>query len=229
MTAILVMPNSFPDARGRIRPTPCAARKVASPSACDNGEDGCHDQDRGAGRLAGHGARPRGLVGAEARAEVSFFQAAFADVDDAAAKLADFDIVLSMRERTPLPGPLINRLPKLRMLGMTGARNRLARHRGLHGARASWSATPARAAPRPMPARPRPRRLALGLLIAAARAHPAAATPRSAPAGFQEDVPHRHRSRRQDAGRDRPGPARRANGALRQGAAAWRCWPGART
>jgi phosphoglycerate dehydrogenase-like enzyme len=59
----------------------------------------------------------------QARAEVVFFQDAFADADDAAAKLADFDIVLSMRERTPLPGSLINRLPKLRMLGMTGARN----------------------------------------------------------------------------------------------------------
>ncbi len=58
-----------------------------------------------------------------ARAEVVFFQDAFADQDDAVAKLADFDIVLSMRERTPLPGSLINRLPKLRMLGMTGARN----------------------------------------------------------------------------------------------------------
>ena len=57
------------------------------------------------------------------RAEVVFFSDAFADQDDAAAKLADFDIVLSMRERTPLPGSLINRLPKLRMLGMTGARN----------------------------------------------------------------------------------------------------------
>ena len=58
-----------------------------------------------------------------ARADVVFFQDAFADQDDAAAKLADFDIVLSMRERTPLPGTLINRLPKLKMLGMTGARN----------------------------------------------------------------------------------------------------------
>ena len=57
------------------------------------------------------------------RAEVVFFADAFADADDAAAKLADFDIVLSMRERTPLPAALINRLPKLRMLGMTGARN----------------------------------------------------------------------------------------------------------
>ena len=59
----------------------------------------------------------------QARAEVIFFADAFADADDAVAKLADFDIVLSMRERTPLPGSLINRLPKLRMLGMTGARN----------------------------------------------------------------------------------------------------------
>lgn len=59
----------------------------------------------------------------QARAEVVFFANAFDDENDAAAKLADFDIVLSMRERTPLPGSLINRLPKLRMLGMTGARN----------------------------------------------------------------------------------------------------------
>jgi phosphoglycerate dehydrogenase-like enzyme len=59
----------------------------------------------------------------QARAEVVFFADAFADQDDAVAKLADFDIVLSMRERTPLPATLINRLPKLRMLGMTGARN----------------------------------------------------------------------------------------------------------
>ena len=59
----------------------------------------------------------------QARAEVVFFTDAFADADDAAAKLADFEIVLSMRERTPLPASLINRLPKLRMLGMTGARN----------------------------------------------------------------------------------------------------------
>src|SRR6201994_1911317 len=60
----------------------------------------------------------------QARAEVVFFAEAFADADDAAAKLQDFDIVLSMRERTPLPGALINRLPKLRMLGITGAANR---------------------------------------------------------------------------------------------------------
>jgi phosphoglycerate dehydrogenase-like enzyme len=59
----------------------------------------------------------------QSRAEVVFFADAFADENDAAAKLQDFEIVLSMRERTPLPASLINRLPKLKMLGMTGARN----------------------------------------------------------------------------------------------------------
>src|SRR5512143_3139204 len=49
----------------------------------------------------------------QARAEVVFFAKAFDNEDDAAAKLADFEIVLSMRERTPLPASLINRLPKL--------------------------------------------------------------------------------------------------------------------
>jgi phosphoglycerate dehydrogenase-like enzyme len=58
-----------------------------------------------------------------ARAEVVFFAQAFADEDDAAAKLADFEIVMSMRERTPLPASLIKRLPKLRMLGITGTHN----------------------------------------------------------------------------------------------------------
>jgi phosphoglycerate dehydrogenase-like enzyme len=59
----------------------------------------------------------------QARAELVFFAKAFENEDDAARQLADFDVVLSMRERTPLPGSLISRLPKLRMLGMTGARN----------------------------------------------------------------------------------------------------------
>ena len=58
-----------------------------------------------------------------ARTEVVFFKQAFIGEGDAVEKLADFEIILSMRERTPLPGSLINRLPKLRMLGITGSRN----------------------------------------------------------------------------------------------------------
>ena len=59
----------------------------------------------------------------KARAEIVFFDKAFAGEDDVATKLADFDIVMAMRERTAFPASLIRRLPKLRMLGMTGARN----------------------------------------------------------------------------------------------------------
>jgi phosphoglycerate dehydrogenase-like enzyme len=118
-----------------------------------------------------------------ARAEVVFFAQAFQDEDDTARKLADFDIVLSMRERTPLPASLINRLPKLRMLGMTGARNAsldtaACTARGIlvcntSGGAGSQAATA---------------ELALGLLLAAARAIPAAdANMRTG--RFQEDLP----------------------------------------
>jgi phosphoglycerate dehydrogenase-like enzyme len=54
----------------------------------------------------------------------SFFTDAFASEDDAALALKDFDILLTMRERTPFPESLIRRLPKLRMIGITGASNR---------------------------------------------------------------------------------------------------------
>jgi phosphoglycerate dehydrogenase-like enzyme len=119
----------------------------------------------------------------QARAEVVFFAKAFDDEDDAARQLADFDIVLSMRERTPLPGSLINRLPKLRMLGMTGARNAsldtpACTARGIvvcntTGGGNSEAATA---------------ELALGLLVAAARAIPAGDA--NIRAGrFQEGVP----------------------------------------
>ena len=59
----------------------------------------------------------------EAAAEVSVFSGAFAGEDEAAAQLADFDILLPMRERTPFPASLIARLPKLRMIALTGARS----------------------------------------------------------------------------------------------------------
>ncbi|RDJ21710.1 D-2-hydroxyacid dehydrogenase family protein [Bosea caraganae] len=59
-----------------------------------------------------------------ARAEISFFEDALPDEDAAAARLADFDVVMSMRERTPFPASLIARLPKLRLLSVTGARNK---------------------------------------------------------------------------------------------------------
>src|SRR5882724_412525 len=58
----------------------------------------------------------------KARAELAFFDTAFASEDEAVAKLADFDIVMAMRERTAFPASLVHRLPKLQMFNMTGAR-----------------------------------------------------------------------------------------------------------
>src|SRR5947209_18871515 len=58
----------------------------------------------------------------QARAEVVFFHRSFGSEDEAAAALADFDVVLTMRERTAFPASLVQRLPELRMLGMTGSR-----------------------------------------------------------------------------------------------------------
>src|SRR5580698_1320677 len=104
-----------------------------------------------------------------ARAEVVFFAQAFDDEDDAIRQLTDFEIVLSMRERTPMPASFINRLPKLRMLGITGARNAsldttACTARGIIVCNTvGGSGTQAATA-----------ELALGLLLSAARAIPAA-------------------------------------------------------
>ena len=57
-----------------------------------------------------------------ARAEVQFFDVPFASEDAAARALADFDIVLATRERTPFPRSLVTRLPRLKTFGLTGSR-----------------------------------------------------------------------------------------------------------
>lgn len=58
------------------------------------------------------------------RAEIVFFQRHFAekDEDEAARLLADFDVILILRERSRFSAKLIARLPKLKMLSCTGSR-----------------------------------------------------------------------------------------------------------
>jgi phosphoglycerate dehydrogenase-like enzyme len=58
-----------------------------------------------------------------AKGDITFFRDAFANEDALVAALAEFDIVLAMRERSRLMKPVIDRLPKLRLLCFTGARN----------------------------------------------------------------------------------------------------------
>jgi len=118
------------------------------------------------------------------RANLTFFAGAFDTEDEAAAALADFDILLTMRERTAFPETLLRRLPKLRMIGITGAyvatldlaacsrQGIVVCHTAGGGPGAPFATA----------------ELALGLLIAAARGIPAAdATVRAG--GFQRGVP----------------------------------------
>lgn len=105
----------------------------------------------------------------EAHAEVVFFDQAFKSEDDAAAKLADFDILLTMRERTPFPASLIERLPRLRMLGITGVVNRTLDLAACSSRRIVVSNTVSQGRSRDATAE-----LALGLMLAVARAIPAA-------------------------------------------------------
>ena len=118
------------------------------------------------------------------RANLTFFPDAFDTEDEEVAALADFDILLTMRERTAFPETLLRRLPKLRMIGITGAHvatlDLAACSR--QGIVVSNTAGGGHGAPFATA------ELALGLLIAAARAIPAAdATVRAG--GFQRGVP----------------------------------------
>ena len=54
--------------------------------------------------------------------EITVFDKAFSSVDDAAAKLASFEIVNLLRERTHFSRALIERLPNLKFIAMTGRR-----------------------------------------------------------------------------------------------------------
>lgn len=103
-----------------------------------------------------------------ARAEVEFFPAPFADEDAVARALAPFEIVCTVRERTPFAATLAQRLPRLRMLNMTGARAALIdvaalTARGVIVCHTGGGPSGASTA-----------ELALGLMLAAARGIPAA-------------------------------------------------------
>jgi phosphoglycerate dehydrogenase-like enzyme len=59
----------------------------------------------------------------EGRAEIVVERRPFADEDEAARVLANSEIVAAMRERTPFPRSLVERLPNLKLLNTTGMRN----------------------------------------------------------------------------------------------------------
>ena len=57
-------------------------------------------------------------------AQVTMFHNNLATVDEAAAALAPFDVVVLMRERMAMPAKLIDRLPNLKLIITTGGSNR---------------------------------------------------------------------------------------------------------
>lgn len=68
--------------------------------------------------------------------EVAFFHDHLVDEDAVVGRLRDFDVVVIMRERTPVGRSLLDRLPNLRLLVTTGMQNRAvdvaaARERGV--------------------------------------------------------------------------------------------------
>jgi phosphoglycerate dehydrogenase-like enzyme len=57
------------------------------------------------------------------RAEITVFDDHLADPIAIVERLAPFDVICVMRERTPLPREILQRLPKLKLIASTGARN----------------------------------------------------------------------------------------------------------
>jgi phosphoglycerate dehydrogenase-like enzyme len=115
-------------------------------------------------------------------AEVVFFEQAFRDEAEAISGLREFDILLSMRERTIFSGSLIAALPKLRMLGITGSYNasldlEACTNKGVVVSNTAGGGSDSATA-----------ELALGLLLSAARAIPAADANMRA-GRFQEHLP----------------------------------------
>src|ERR1700687_895120 len=57
------------------------------------------------------------------RADIAVFQDHLADPDAVIERLLPFEIVCVMRERTPLPRNVIERLPQLKLIASTGTMN----------------------------------------------------------------------------------------------------------
>jgi phosphoglycerate dehydrogenase-like enzyme len=117
-----------------------------------------------------------------ARAELVFFDQAFADESAAARALQDFDILMVMRERTAFPESLIAQLPKLKFFAMTGRRAGSIDFAALRvrGVVVSYTDGIDSAAPTA--------EIALALMLCAARGIPAADSNIRA-GGFQAGVP----------------------------------------
>jgi phosphoglycerate dehydrogenase-like enzyme len=80
-------------------------------------------------------------------AEITVFNDHLSEPDAVVARLQPFDVLCVMRERTPLPREIIERLPRLKMIASTGPGNasideQAARERDIHIAHTGYRSTP---------------------------------------------------------------------------------------
>ena len=81
------------------------------------------------------------------RASITVFDDHLADADAIVARLLPFDVVCVMRERTPLPRTIIERLPRLKLIASTGLRNAsidtaAAKERGIGVVHTGYTSSP---------------------------------------------------------------------------------------
>ena len=81
------------------------------------------------------------------RANITVFRDHLGDQDAVAERLAPFDVVCIMRERTPMPASLLGRLPRLKLIASTGPRNAsidlvAAAERGISIAHTGYTSAP---------------------------------------------------------------------------------------
>jgi phosphoglycerate dehydrogenase-like enzyme len=80
-------------------------------------------------------------------AEITVFNDHVADLDTLVERLRPFDVICVMRERTPLPREVIERLPHLKLIASTGGRNAsidmvAAEERGIRVTATGYQSTP---------------------------------------------------------------------------------------
>jgi phosphoglycerate dehydrogenase-like enzyme len=81
------------------------------------------------------------------RSNITVFRDHLADQDAVVERLAPFDVVCIMRERTPMPAALLQRLPRLKLIASTGPRNAsidlvAAAERGISIAHTGYTSAP---------------------------------------------------------------------------------------
>jgi phosphoglycerate dehydrogenase-like enzyme len=81
------------------------------------------------------------------RAAITVFNDHLSNLDDIVERLLPFDVACVMRERTPLPRSVIERLPRLKLIASTGSRNaaidgEAAAERGIVVAHTGYDARP---------------------------------------------------------------------------------------